>query len=104
MMKQKEVRVGIIGCGGIAFGKHMPSLAKLDHVKMTAFSNPTREKAVKAAEKFGTEGAKVYTDYRELLKDDSISCAFVLRIGPMRKSPLQHWNPVNMSCVKSPWQ
>jgi predicted dehydrogenase len=77
MMKQKEVRVGIIGCGGIAFGKHMPSLAKLDHVKMTAFSNPTREKAVKAAEKFGIEGAKVYTDYRELLKDDSIDVVHV---------------------------
>lgn len=26
---QDKVRVGIIGCGGIANGKHMPGLARL---------------------------------------------------------------------------
>ena len=34
MSKVREVRAAIIGCGGIAFEKHMPSLAKLDYVKM----------------------------------------------------------------------
>jgi len=28
-----KVRVGIIGCGGIANGKHMPSLSKLKNVE-----------------------------------------------------------------------
>ena len=31
------VKVGIIGCGGIANGKHMPSLSKLPNVRMVAF-------------------------------------------------------------------
>ena len=31
------VRVGIIGCGGIANGKHLPSLAKIQEVEMVAF-------------------------------------------------------------------
>ena len=31
------VNVGIIGCGGIANGKHMPSLHQLPNVRMVAF-------------------------------------------------------------------
>ena len=34
---EKKLRVGIIGCGGIATGKHMPSLAKVKEVEMVAF-------------------------------------------------------------------
>ena len=32
-----KVRIGIIGCGGIANGKHMPALKKLSDVEMVAF-------------------------------------------------------------------
>ena len=65
-----KVRIGIIGCGGIANNKHMPSLAKLPHVEMVAFCDIIEEKAQAAAEKFGTPDAKVFTDYKELLKLD----------------------------------
>ena len=51
--------------GGIAFGKHMPSLAKLDYVKMVAFCISER-RAERAAKEFGVEGAKNYLDYNEL--------------------------------------
>ena len=47
-----KVRVGIIGCGGIANGKHMPALAKLDNCKMVAFCDIVEEKAKKAAEQY----------------------------------------------------
>ncbi len=73
----KKVRVGIIGCGGIANGKHMPNLAKIAEVEMVAFCDIVEEKAVKAAEKFGTEDAKVYVNYKELLKDESIDVVHV---------------------------
>ncbi|HOO26358.1 MAG TPA: Gfo/Idh/MocA family oxidoreductase, partial [Clostridiales bacterium] len=53
----KKVRVGIIGCGGIANGKHMPSLAKQEDVEMVAFCDIIEERAVEAAEEFGTEDA-----------------------------------------------
>jgi len=33
----KKLRVAIIGCGGIAKGKHLPSLAKLSQIEMVAF-------------------------------------------------------------------
>ena len=77
MSKEREVRVAIIGCGGIANGKHMPSLAKLSHVKMVAFCDIIKEKAVKAAKEYGIEGAKVSTDYKEILEDKTIEVVHV---------------------------
>ena len=71
------VNVGVIGCGGIANGKHMPALQKIKNVRMVAFCDIIEERAVEAAEKFGVEGAKSYTDYKELLKDDSIEVVHV---------------------------
>ncbi len=74
----KKLRIGIIGCGGIANGKHMPSLKKLsDKAEMVAFCDIIEERAVKAAEEFGAEGSKVYTDYKELLKDETIDVVHV---------------------------
>lgn len=32
----EKIKVGIIGCGGIANGKHMPSVKKLENVEMVA--------------------------------------------------------------------
>lgn len=71
------VKIGIIGCGGIANGKHMPSLKKIKNVQMVAFCDIIEERAVKAAEEYGVEGAKVYTDYKELLKDKDIEVVHV---------------------------
>jgi predicted dehydrogenase len=72
------VKIGIIGCGGIANGKHMPSLSKIPNVQMVAFCDIIEEKAVKAAEKYGIQNAKVYTDYKELLKDPEVEVVHVL--------------------------
>ena len=72
------VRIGIIGCGGIANGKHMPSLSALKNVQMVAFCDLIEERAQKAAKQYGVEGAKVYTDYHELLKDETIEVVHVL--------------------------
>jgi hypothetical protein len=68
MIMDRIVNVGIIGCGGIANGKHMPSLSVIPNVRMVAFCDIIEEKAQAAAKKFGTPNAKVYTDYKELLK------------------------------------
>ncbi|MFD0961292.1 Gfo/Idh/MocA family protein [Paenibacillus chungangensis] len=73
----KVYKLAIIGCGGIANGKHMPSLSKLDNVEMVAFCDIVEERAHEAAAKYGAEGAKVYSDYTELLKDSSIEIVHV---------------------------
>lgn len=74
---EKKLKIGIIGCGGIGNGKHMPSLSKLTDVEMVAFCDLIEERAVAAKEKFGTTDAKVYVDYKELLKDKSIDVIHV---------------------------
>lgn len=74
---EKKLRIGIIGCGGIANGKHMPSLKKIPEVEMVAFCDLKLERAQKAAEEYGTPGAKVYEDYKELLADASIDVVHV---------------------------
>jgi len=73
-----KLKVGIIGCGGIANGKHMPNVAKIPEAEMVAFCDIVEERAEKAAKEYGTEDAKVYTDYKALLKDKTIDVVYVL--------------------------
>jgi predicted dehydrogenase len=73
----KKYRIAIVGCGGIANGKHMPSLSKLDNVEMVAFCDIISDKAHEAAAKYGSEGAKVYENYKELLLDSTIDIVHV---------------------------
>lgn len=72
------VKIGIIGCGGIANGKHLPALSKLKNVQMVAFCDIIKEKAEAAAKRYGTPDAKVFTDYQELLKLEDIEVVHVL--------------------------
>jgi predicted dehydrogenase len=74
----RTVKVGIIGCGVIANGKHMPSLSKLDNVQMAAFCDLEIERAEEAARKYGVQGAKVFTNYKDLLAMDDIEVVHVL--------------------------
>lgn len=73
----EKLKVAIIGCGGIANGKHLPSLSKIEQVEIIAFCDIEIDKAKKAAEKYGTSEAAVYEDYKQLLKDPSIDVVHV---------------------------
>jgi predicted dehydrogenase len=73
-----KLKAGIIGCGGIANGKHMPSIKKVSDIEMVAFCDIIEERAVKAAKEYGDKDSKVYTDYKELLKDAKIDVVYVL--------------------------
>ncbi len=63
-----NLRVGFIGCGGIANNKHLPSLKIIGGVDVVAFCDIIEERAEKAAKEYGTKDAQVFTDYKELLK------------------------------------
>ena len=73
-----KVRIGVIGCGGIANGKHLPSYSKLSRAELVAFCDIVVEKAEKACAEYGCEGAKVYADYKELLANPDIDAVLVL--------------------------
>lgn len=72
-----SLNVGIIGCGGIANGKHLPSLQKISEVNIIAFCDIEIEKAQVAAEQYGTNDAKVYENYKLLLENDDIDVIHV---------------------------
>lgn len=73
-----NLRIGFIGCGGIANQKHFPGMAQQEGVDLVAFCDLVAQRAKEGAKKYGTPDAKVYTDYRELLADDSIDAVHVL--------------------------
>lgn len=66
----KKVKIGIIGCGGIANGKHMPAMKRTEDAEMVAFCDLIEERAEKANAEYGDGKGKVFTDYRALLKTD----------------------------------
>jgi predicted dehydrogenase len=65
----KKLRYGIVGCGGIANGKHLPSLSKSADVEVVAFCDIIPERAKKANLDYAGGNGKVFTDYKELLKE-----------------------------------
>lgn len=74
----KKVRVGIVGCGGIANQKHLPSLkANAELNEIVAFCDIIPERAEKAAKEYGTKDAKVYMDYVEMMQNSMIDVIHV---------------------------
>jgi len=63
-----KVKVGIIGCGGIA-GAHILRLAQIEDVELVSFCDIIEEKAKKMA---STYGGNVYTDFKEMIEKENI--------------------------------
>lgn len=61
------IKVGLIGCGRIAEVRHAPEYFDNPHCEITAYYNPTRDKAARLAEAFG---GKVYESVDALLSSD----------------------------------
>ena len=77
-MSATKLKLGVIGCGGIANNKHFPALKKLsDKVELVAFCDIITERAEKAAKEYGVSDAKAYTDYKKLLSDPSIDVVHI---------------------------
>ena len=71
----KKLKIGIIGCGGIANGKHMPALKKIPEVEMVAFCDIVIERAEEAKDNYGVEDATVYEAVKKLSdKKDELIC------------------------------
>lgn len=72
-------KAGIIGCGGIAHQKHLPALINAaDRVEIVMLCDLLTERAEEAAKKYNLPGAKICTDYREVLNNPEIEIVYVL--------------------------
>ena len=90
----KKVRLGVIGCGGIANGKHLPAQKKNPDAELVAFCDIIEERAKEAAEKYGSENAFVCKDYRELLAKTDVDAVLVL-------TPNVDHSPITVAALKS---
>ena len=60
-----KLRVGIIGCGGLAKGVHLPSLHDIEDCEVVAVCDLIEERAVTQAQRFSIP--KTYVLFREML-------------------------------------
>ncbi len=67
----KKLRIGIIGNGGICKGAHIGGYLKDDRVEIVALCDIIKERAEFVRDNY-FNNADVYTDYKELLKDETI--------------------------------
>ncbi len=67
----KKIRIGIIGNGGICKGAHIGGYLKDDRVEIVALCDIIKERAEFVRDNY-FNNADVYTDYKELLKDETI--------------------------------
>ncbi|MBR0320556.1 MAG: Gfo/Idh/MocA family oxidoreductase, partial [Clostridia bacterium] len=70
------LKVGVVGCGGIANAKHLPAIKVNGMCQVVATCDIIRERAEKAAKEYGTADCQVFEDYHEMLKLD-LDCVFV---------------------------
>ncbi len=73
----RKMRAGIIGCGGIAGGKHLPAIRKQGNIEVAALCDLIEERALLYRETYRWPDAKIFTDYREMLKED-LDAVYVL--------------------------
>ena len=71
------LKVGIIGCGGIANQKHLPALAGIEEVEVVAFCDIIEERAILSKNTYGTSDGRVYSDYKEMLEKEDLDIVHV---------------------------
>jgi predicted dehydrogenase len=74
-LTERKLGVGVIGCGNIANGAHLPNYARNPRVKIVAVADVDVERARATAERWGAEA--YYQDYRELLARPDIEAVSV---------------------------
>lgn len=71
----KKVRVGIVGTGGIARGRHLPCFKKNPNVDLVAVTDVVREAVDRAAAEFGIPSA--YTDHHEMFAKEQLDAVVI---------------------------
>lgn len=66
------VRIGIVGCGGIANGRHIPELLNADGCKITALCDTDGEALKRTAERIGIDEAHCFEDYKKLAECEEV--------------------------------
>ena len=71
----KPVKVGVIGCGKVAMGRHLPTLMDLGGAVVTALADIDQDKLYRANEKF--QKAKSYLGHKQLLQEADVDAVAI---------------------------
>src|SRR5215212_4592471 len=71
----KQIRVGFVGTGQIALANHLPGLRLCPEAKVVALCDNDRATLDRASAQ--VEGARLTTDWNELVRDDDIDALIV---------------------------
>ena len=74
-----EVRIGLIGAGGIASGVHLPGIEAARGGKLTALCDIDEERLTAAAERYGIPENRRFRDYRELIACPDVDAVDICR-------------------------
>jgi predicted dehydrogenase len=78
------IKLGVIGCGDVAFRRYLPALAELtSDVAVAACCDPDLERAERAAALFGD--ARSYASYQELLQHPQLDAVINLTPAPLHR-------------------
>lgn len=81
----KRIRVGIVGCGGIARFAHAPNYKKIDDVEIVACADVDENAAKSLAEDFKIP--RYYIDYNEMFDREEIDAVSICTPNMFHKDP-----------------
>jgi predicted dehydrogenase len=70
-----DIRIGVLGCGSIAEIAHFPAISRRKGVKLVATCDIDRDRAEKAAKKWGAE--QWFSDYHDLYEKSKIDAVII---------------------------
>lgn len=76
-----EIGVGVVGCGFVGRGAHVPSLEHIDGARLAAVADADATRRNKAASKHGAEAS--YADYHALIDDPNVDAVIVALPTPL---------------------
>jgi predicted dehydrogenase len=89
----EALRLGLVGCGDIAFRSYLPAIKEENQrVRLVAACDVTRQRAERAAAEYGP--AEVFTDYREMLAKADIDGVMVL-------TPMVPHGPISIAALEA---
>ncbi len=71
----KDIGIGVVGCGFVGRGAHVPSIPAIEGARLAAVADPDDKRRTKAATKHGAEAN--YKDYSELVKDPNVDAVII---------------------------
>ena len=77
----KELGIGVVGCGFVGRGAHVPSIAEIEGARLVAVADADPKRRDKAATKHKVE--KSYDDYRKLVQDPQVDAVIVALPTPL---------------------